>query len=119
MDTPDWVPQMFAAIDAMDADAFVSFLTDDACFRFGNAPAVTGRANIRDGVGGFFGTIKALRHRLSHTWAYADAAICEGEVTYTRNDGSEVTVPFANVLHLTDGRVSAYHIYIDLTPLYA
>ena len=118
MNTPDWVPQMFAAIDAMDADAFASFLADDACFRFGNAPAVTGRTNIRDAVGGFFGAIKALRHRLLHTWAHSDAVICEGEVTYTRPDDSEVTIPFANVLQIADGRVSAYHIYIDMTPLY-
>lgn len=119
MDTPGWVPQMFAAIDAMDVNAFVSFFTDDACFRFGNAPVVTGRTNIRDAVVGFFGTIKALRHRLLHTWAHPDAVICEGEVTYTRPDDSEVTIPFANILHIANGRVSAYHIHIDVTPLHA
>ena len=31
---------LFAAIDANDAAAFVGFLTDDAVFRFGSAPSV-------------------------------------------------------------------------------
>ena len=30
----DYLGQLFAAIDRKDADGFVSFFTDDACFRF-------------------------------------------------------------------------------------
>ena len=37
------------------------------------------------------------------SWNAAGAAACEGEVTYTRLDGSKVTVPFANVFVLKGG----------------
>jgi len=118
VETPDWVPQLFQAIDAMDTETFTSFLTDDACFRFGNAPAVTGRTNIRDAVDGFFATIKALRHRVLSTWAHPDAVVCQGEVTYTRTDDTDVTIPFVNVLHIANGRISRYLTYIDIAPLH-
>jgi len=42
-----------------------------------------------------------------------------GEVTYTRHDGSRVTLPFANVFRLRDDLISEYLIYADLAPLYA
>ena len=56
-DAAGWA-RLFAAIDARDADAFAAFLAEDGEFRFGNAPAVRGRAAIRAAVAGFF-----ARHR--------------------------------------------------------
>lgn len=41
-----WWGRLLAVIDARDADGFVAFLTPDAEFRFGNAPAVHGREAI-------------------------------------------------------------------------
>jgi hypothetical protein len=37
--TPDWLPALFASIDAQDVPRFLSFLAADARFRFGNLPA--------------------------------------------------------------------------------
>jgi ketosteroid isomerase-like protein len=116
-DAKGW-EQLLATIDARDADAFVGFIAENGEFRFGNAPAIAGRAAIRDGVAGFFGTIAGCRHRLLQTWSGADSAVCEGEVTYTRLDGSMVTIPFTNVFRLRDGRIASYRIYIDNGPLY-
>jgi len=45
--------------------------------------------------------------------------VCEGEVTYTRRDGTKVTVPFANVFELRGPLISIYRIYIDNSPLFA
>ena len=53
---------LFAAIDAKDAASFVSYLTEDAVFRFGSAPAVQGREAIREAVDGFFAPIAGCRH---------------------------------------------------------
>lgn len=51
---PGWVTELFASIDRKDSAAFVSFLTDDGQFRFGNQAAATGREAIAAAVEGFF-----------------------------------------------------------------
>lgn len=114
-----WWGRLFAVIDARDADAFVAFLTPDAEFRFGNAPAVHGREAIHAAVAGFFSVIGGCRHRLRGAWNGAGTAVCEGEVTYTRQDGSTVTIPFVNVFELEGERVASYRIYIDNAPLFS
>lgn len=109
---------LFAAIDAKDTERFLGFLTDEATFRFGSAPAVRGRSAIRAAVDGFFKSIAASHHALSQTVLNNDVMVCEGEVTYTRHDGSEVSLPFANIFELDGGIISAYKIYVDAGPLY-
>ena len=110
--------ELFGAIDTMDTARFVQSLTPDAVFRFGSAPPVTGRRAVADAVGGFFSSIAGLRHALARTIADDRALVCEGEVTYTRHDGSEITLPFANVFELEDGLIAHYKIYADIGPLY-
>lgn len=119
MQDRDWLEALFRRIDEMDTEGFLSFLTPDARFRFGNAPVVRGRKAIGKAVQGFFATIKKSDHRLLDTWTERDAMICQGEVTYTRNDNSQVTVPFVNVFHMVDARIDQYLIYVDITPLYS
>lgn len=114
-----WMSGLFAAIDRKDADAFAGFLAEDAVFRYGNLPAVTGRGAIRDFVAGFFGSIRAVSHTVLESWQAGDAVICRGEVAYTRHDGSTLSVPFANILRLTGERVRDYLIYVDASALHA
>lgn len=110
---------LFAAIDGRDARAFAAFLTPDGEFRFGNAPAVRGRAAVEVAVAGFFAAIGGCRHRLLRSWEGADHVACEGEVTYARLDGRHVTVPFVNVFALRGREIESYRIYIDNAPLWA
>ena len=114
-----WLTDLFATIDAKDTGRFVDVLTEDASFRFGSAAPVLGRDNIRAAVDGFFSTIAASRHTLSRSMMEDGALICEGEVTYTRHDDAEITLPFANFLELDGKLISNYKIYADAGPLYA
>ncbi|MCK5325873.1 MAG: nuclear transport factor 2 family protein [Woeseiaceae bacterium] len=111
--------KLFASIDAMDTESFLSFIAEDAIFRFGSTPAVQGRAGIRAAVESFFASFVALRHDLQRLVADGDAVVCEGEVTYTRHDGSNITLPFANIFEVDGGLISVYRIYIDIAPLFA
>jgi ketosteroid isomerase-like protein len=113
-----WWESVFAVIDAGDAAGFVAFLTPDAEFRFGNAPVVVGHEAIHAAAAGFFSAIASSRHRLLCTWNGATTAVCEGEVTYTRHDGSVLSVPFANVFELRGDKIAAYRIYIDNSSLF-
>ena len=110
---------MFAAIDSKDGSAFVAHLTEDAVFRFGSAPPVQGRESIQAAVEGFFATIAGSRHRIGNTLQQDDTLVCEGEVTYQRHDGSEITLPFTDVFEYDGNLIAQYKIYIDIGPLYA
>lgn len=112
-----WWQHLFAVIDAGDAAGFVALLTPDAQFRFGNAPTLVGTEAILAAVTGFFASIASCRHRLIHTFSGSAGVACEGEVIYTRHDGTDVAVPFANVFELSGTLISAYRIYIDNSPL--
>ena len=109
---------LFGAVDAKDTERFLGFLTDEASFRFGSATPAQGTEAIRIAVDGFFSTIAGCRHDLARILAEDDVIICEGEVTYTRHDASEVTLPFANIFELDGELISAYKIYADAGPLY-
>ena len=109
---------MFAAIDSKDTQAFVGFLTDDAVFRFGSAPAVRGREAIFAAVDGFFGTIAGCSHEVQNTLASGSTLACEGEVTYRRHNDTEITLPFTDIFEYDGDLIAQYKIYIDIAPLY-
>jgi len=110
--------RLFVSIDAMDTESFLDFIAEDATFRFGSMPPVQGREAIRAAVDGFYASIAALKHVLHRRVTEGNAVVYEGEVTYTRHDGSDITLPFANVYEVDDGLISLYRIYIDAGPLY-
>jgi ketosteroid isomerase-like protein len=116
---PGWLRPLFGMIDAADAAGFCSHLTEDALFRFGNAPPVQGRPAIEQAVSQFFASIRRSRHQLVRVWPAAGAVALEGVVTYTRLDGTEITLPFADTMVLREDRIAEYYIYLDIAPLYA
>lgn len=111
--------KLFVSIDAMDTESFIGFIADDCTFRFGSSPAVTGRDGIRASVDDFFSMFAALRHELHRVVADSSGIVCEGEVTYTRHDGRQITLPFCNVFEAEGGQISLYRIYIDMGPVFA
>ena len=111
---------MFAVVDRLDADAFAAYYAEDAVLRFGNAEPVHGRDAIRQTYADFFATLDGLRHDMQHYHHTDDTHLAEALVTYTRQDGSLVTVPAMSVFHTRpDGLIDSYRIYVDLAPLYA
>ena len=116
---PRWVLEVLAAVDARDAARFANFIAVDGIFKFANAEPARGRAAIEAAVAGFFGTIRACRHRLLRCWQDGDALAMQGTVTYTRLDGRELTLPFVNVFVMRGELIAEYLIYVDIAPLYA
>jgi limonene-1,2-epoxide hydrolase len=111
--------KLFVSIDAMDTEGFLGFISPEAEFRFGSAAPVRGHAAIRAAVDGFFASIAGLSHELQRVVTDDDTVICEGEVTYTRHDGSRITLPFCNLFETDGDLITLYRIYADITPLYA
>lgn len=117
--TRAWLGDLFSAIDAKDTARFLEFLTDDARFRFGSWPAAEGREAVQATLDGFYASIAGLSHTLGAVMRNDNVLVCEGEVTYTRHDGTTVTLPFANILDFDGALISNYKIYADPAPLYA
>ena len=113
------VAPIFAAIDAMDAEKFVSYLTPDVRFRFANNEPALGRAAVTEGVEGFWTTIDGLTHHILEIHEVGDTVIAQIDVEYRRKDGKSVTVPNCDVLKFQGDLVGDWQIYIDLAPVFA
>jgi limonene-1,2-epoxide hydrolase len=110
---------LFGSIDEQNVDRFLRFLTDDAIFRFGSAEPVKGQVEIREAVENFFASIAGCKHVIGTILADNGTLACEGEVTYTRHDGTELTLPFANIFEFEGDLITHYKIYADAGPLFA
>jgi hypothetical protein len=117
MSRQEWWRALFACIDAKQTRQFLTYLSPDALFRYGSAPPAIGHAAIGGVVDLFFESMGSSSHSIGRTWEEPGCAICQGEVTYVLTDGSQVTLPFCNVLSLAGEKISRYEIYIDPTPL--
>jgi limonene-1,2-epoxide hydrolase len=115
----DFGAKMFAVADTLDVDNYVTYLAPDVYFRFANAEPITGREAVREAVGHFFTTINGLHHTIVQEWHDADMIIQQLDVTYTRLDDKQVTLPAINLLRMSGDTVADYRIYVDLTPVYA
>lgn len=113
------VRDMFAAVDSAAIDSFVTYLAPQVRFRFANGAPLIGRDAVRLNLIEFFKNFRSLRHDINEIWINGDVVICEQTVTYTRHDGSKVSMPCVNILKFKDALISEYLIYIDLAPLFA
>lgn len=112
------INELFKAIDSQDVNLFSSLLSADCRFRFANFPALTGVAEIENFVAGFFDSIDSLSHVLVGSWEVADGLVCHGSVSYTRKNGSVLTVPFANIFKMGSAGITEYLIFADTSQLY-
>ena len=103
----------------MDAEKFVTYLDEKAGFKFGNAATVNGRAEIKKAVAQFFGSINGLKHNIKQVWTVEDSVIIDGEVTYTRKNNTQLTIPFMNLFKMNGSLIKTYQIFIDVSPLFS
>jgi limonene-1,2-epoxide hydrolase len=111
--------QLFDDIDSMEPDRFAAHLAANVTMRFGNAEPIHGRASAREAWHGFCETVKGVKHELLEQWTVGSATIVEANVTYTRLDDSQITVPVVTIYRESEGAIDDYRIYIDLAPLFA
>lgn len=91
----------------------------DGTFIYGNQTPVRGRAEVERFVAGFFTAIRCLSHVVDDVWRDGETTICRGAVTYTRLDGSTLTIPFCNVLGYRGAEIVHYQVYADASQLFA
>jgi ketosteroid isomerase-like protein len=117
MYAPQWVTDLFLAVDAGDADRFVQFMTDDVRCRAGNSIPLHGKQAVHQDITSLLARIRHMRHTLSAIVVHDNIVAVHGTVTYTRHDGSTLTVPFADMWSMQGDKIREYLIFIDNTKL--
>ncbi len=69
-------------------------------------PCGRGTRRDRGGRRRVLGLDPGSQHDVQQCWGDATSAVCEGTCTYTRHDGSTVTLPFVDVLHFRGGKAN-------------
>jgi ketosteroid isomerase-like protein len=111
---------LFAMVDSMDVATIAALFADDGRVVFGNGEPVVGIDEIRTGLSAFYDTIAGLHHEIVNEWNVGDDTIVEFKVTYDRKDGQQVTIPCVTIFHADPaGKIDAYRVYFDVTPIYA
>jgi ketosteroid isomerase-like protein len=116
-----WVHNYFQTVDTLDANAIAAHFTEDGKFRFSNQPPAIGKQAIRDALAQFFSTIEAMHHENTGLWLGDDgnSAVYEVDVTYTRKDGTQITLPCASILRSRDDKVYDFRMNMDISPVYS
>jgi SnoaL-like protein len=115
-----WVAAMFRAVDEQDIEGNARYMDPQVRFRFGNGDVMHGHAALAEGQRHLYASIRAMRHRLIGLWREGDVVTVEADVTYTRLDGAEVTVPVLSLLRLSGPElVGDYRVFFDLGPVFA
>lgn len=115
------VRDFFALADNWGYRRYGEYLSEDVLCVFGNAEPIHGLADLLElseqmesSLAGFSHDLKGIRQDID-----GEHVTVEAEVTYTRKDGSQLTVPSAAVLRFGPAElIHEYRIYIDLSTLY-
>ena len=109
------VERMFGAGKSLDD--YVSFFAEDALYRFGNYPPIRGRPAIRQAAANFRQRVRGVSHAVEGMWESGDTVVSEMEITYTRLDGRQVTVPCCDVFRVNGDKIQEMRIFVDVTPV--
>lgn len=112
------INQILSSIDSMDSTKFAPLLSEDSEFKFGNFPPVVGKADIAKTQDEFNKNISGMKHEVKQVWRDDSSIVAEMNVTYTRLDGTKVTLPVTDVFQIKDNKITGTYIYMDIAPLF-
>lgn len=118
MNPDDFTIDLFTIVDTMNGAGLAARITENGIFRFANIPRVQGREAIAAFLDNFYASIKAIRHDQLKGWQSGDTRFATGRVTYTRHNGSTLSVPFANILKMKGDLIDEYLVFVDASELY-
>ncbi|MCT4646983.1 MAG: nuclear transport factor 2 family protein [Carboxylicivirga sp.] len=110
--------KLSVALDNKQLNKVLEFLTDDCILKAGNGEPVMGKDNIANTFESFFPAVKSIAHDVKDIFESGNSLVHRGTVTYTRLDGSQLTVPFCDVFKMEGTLISEYYIYIDWSELF-
>jgi len=115
----DVVRRLMAAVELNASDEYVSYFTDDAVYKVGNAEAVVGPESIRRLAASVIHLIEKVSHDVKNIWELGDTLICEMELRYLRKDGKTVTVPNLTIVRFEGERVRSYQAFLNASSVFS
>lgn len=116
----DWAGAFFRDADQLDLPLLMTWLGPEIDLRLANVPRILGRDAVQATFADFWSGVRGMRHLREQLVVEGETAFQGSQVTYTRLDGREVTMPVASHLRRDEaGTLDRLWIYIDLGPLYA
>jgi limonene-1,2-epoxide hydrolase len=114
------VKKLLKLFEGMQVDEFLTYLTEDALYRFGNYPPAIGKSNIEQTVkASHMDQIKGISFDIKGMWESGDAVICEMEINYTKIDDSVLTLPCTDIFRMEGDKVKEMKVFMDASPLFA
>jgi ketosteroid isomerase-like protein len=111
---------MFDALGRGDIEHMVQFMTDDVVTTFGNFPELTEKSAFHNMFHDIAESISAVRNDIHDLWQVhqvSDVLVARMTVTYTRHDGSTISLPCCNVFRMRAKLVSHYAVYVGISPV--
>lgn len=112
-----WREEFYRDADTIDIERLAPWFTDDVQIRFGNQPTLHGKSAAVEAFTGFFSSIAGMHHELGEAHVDGETIVSEALVTYTRHDGSSLTVPVCSILRRNGDLLESLVIYIDISQL--
>ena len=114
-ETVDFLTRYYELLDQNRVgDAIRGFIADDCTVRFANREPT----GFLDEARRMSTLVKGVGHRLLTVLEGEDGTIAvELEVTYTKHDGSSITLPGSLFARIEDGRFVEQRAYVDHGPL--
>jgi hypothetical protein len=111
-------------VDGLNLNDILAPFTDDARFRFGNAPDAVGKDAIRAALTEFFTSIRTMHHDVIGVWTgywkEGEVVSVELDITYTLPNGTRLSLPCNSTMRLTSsGQIKDYRIFMDILPVTA
>lgn len=108
------------ALDAKDIDRYAAFLAPDISMTFGNASAVTGKAQVTAMLSGYWQSFGSIEHDLLNIYGTDTSYVLEAYNHYVTLDCRKVSVrAVAFTDKDADGLVSSVRVFGDTSPLFA
>jgi len=115
-----WLKAKYQAVDAMDAEAYRTFLAEDCVLQFGNNPLVQCNNEIIGGLKHFWEAINGLDHSFINILGQDHHIAAEALIDYTRKDKQVVQLPCVTLIERNQaGLASSVKIFIDTMPIFS
>ena len=114
--TTDVLQGVADAFNRHDADAVMSFMTDDCVFEASAGPDVcgtryAGRENVRAAFAEVFATFPNAQWGQPRHFVQGDRGVSEWTFTGTRGDGTHVEVHGCDLFTFRDGKIAVKNSY--------
>ena len=113
------ISEFYEALDANDPDAFERHLAAAADFVINDGDPVAGVQQIAEFVAAWKANFKSVSHHISRITADPthERAGVETVVSYVFPDDGEVKVKGCSFLDFSDGRITGWRVYVDVSRL--